>query len=94
LTCKGLRLDSSCGVLDLEVLAGGVHVLVSSSTAAHHHPHTVGQGRAELLEVGEGVGGLQGGDDALQTRDALESCNPVSSDGVNAELRNQDIISC
>ena len=62
------------GVLDVQVLAGGVHVLVSSSTAVHHHPHAVWQGRAELLEVGKRVGGLQGRDDALQTRDALESC--------------------
>jgi len=60
--------------LDFEVLAGGVHILVSSSAAAHHHPHAVRQGRAELLKVGEGMGGLQGGDDTLQTRDALESC--------------------
>ena len=62
------------GVLDVQVLAGGVHVLVSSSTAVHHHPHAVWQGRAELLEVGKRVGGLQGRDDALQTRDTLESC--------------------
>jgi len=51
-----------------------VHILVPSSAAAHHHPHAVRQGRAELLKVGEGMGGLQGGDDTLQTRDALESC--------------------
>ena len=62
------------GVLDVQVLAGGMHVLVSSSTAVHHHPHAVRQGRAELLEVGERVGGLQGRDDTLQTRDTLESC--------------------
>jgi hypothetical protein len=63
-----------CGVLDVQVLAGGVDVLVSPSTAVHHHPHTVWQGRAELLKVGERVGGLQGRDDALQTRYTLESC--------------------
>lgn len=62
------------GVLDVQELAGGVHVLVSSSTAVHHHPHAVWQGWAELLEVGERVGGLQGRDDALQTRYTLESC--------------------
>lgn len=62
------------GVLDVQVLAGSVHVLVSSSTAVHHHPHAVRQGWAELLEVGKRVGGLQGRDDALQTRDTLESC--------------------
>lgn len=53
-----LRSASSLVFLDFEVLAGGVHILVSSSAAAHHHPHAVGQGWAELLEVGEGVGGL------------------------------------
>jgi hypothetical protein len=62
------------GVLDVQVLASGVHVLVASPTAVQHHPHAVRQGRAQLLQVGERVGGLQGRDDALQTGNALESC--------------------
>lgn len=78
------RNNPSCSIfygvfLDFEVLAGGVHILVSSSAAVHHHPHAVSQGWAELLEVGEGMGGLQGRDDALQTRDALESCMKISN---------------
>jgi len=73
LTWKKPSFSLLCCVLDVQVLAGGVHVLVSSSTAVHHHSHAVWQGRAELLEVGERMGGLQGRDDALQTRDTLES---------------------
>ena len=67
-------LFSLSGVLDFKVLAGCVDILVSSSTAVENHPHTVRQCWAELLQVSQRVGCLQGRDDALQPRGALESC--------------------
>lgn len=74
LSKKNIAKLITADVLDVQVLAGGVHVLVSSPAAVHHHPHAVRQCRAELLKVGQRVGGLQGRDDALQARHALESC--------------------
>jgi hypothetical protein len=60
--------------LDLKVLAGSVHILVSPATAVEHNPRSVWQGWAELLQVGKRMGCLQCRDDALQPRDAFESC--------------------
>lgn len=48
-------------------------VLVAAAAAVEHDAGAVGHGGAQLVQVGEGVGGLQGGDDAFQLGQLLEA---------------------
>mmetsp|Transcript_11982 Transcript_11982/g.33139 ORF Transcript_11982/g.33139 Transcript_11982/m.33139 type:complete len:415 (-) Transcript_11982:284-1528(-) len=56
----------------VKVLRRRLDVLVSPPAAVHHDPLVVLQGRAELVEVRQDVGGLQRGDDSLHPGHELE----------------------
>lgn len=51
--------------LGIENFGDGLPVLVAAPGAVKHNFGTVCQGGTKLIQVGEGVGGFQGGDHAL-----------------------------